>query len=121
MSNIKIEGDGNVTVLINRADTFLDFRLSLVERLEKFALLVGSNEWSAEQGPGAESLIREAALRLSGFMVEATSRKNLFDSLTTWNNTLRAENARLLEFCEMLEEENRRLKSESKDFWRTFG
>ena len=101
-------------------NTFHDFRLPLVQRLEKLALLIGSDAWSADQAPFAESLIREAALRLSGFMVEATSRNDLFKSLTTWNNTLRAENARLLEFCEMLEEENRRQKAHAEDFWKTF-
>jgi len=102
------------------SDTFLDFRLPLVQRLEKLALLIGSDAWSADQGPAAESLIREAALRLSAFMVEATAHKNVLDAAANWNNTLRAENARLLARCENLEEENRRLKADAEDFWKTF-
>ena len=97
-------------------DTFHDFRLPLVQRLEKFALLIGSDAWSADQAPFAESLIREAALRLS----EATARENFESLLKTWNNSLCAENARLLEFCEILEEENRRQKAHAEDFWKTF-
>ena len=68
---------------------------TLVQRLEKLALLIGSDAWSADQGPAAESLIREAALRLAGLMVEATSRKSVLDGLANWNNSLRAENSRL--------------------------
>lgn len=92
---VEIGRDGVVVVPKRYLNTFLDFRLPLVERLEKLALLIGSDEWSSDQAPDAESLIREAALRLSGLMVEATSRKGVFDALTEWNNKLREENDRL--------------------------
>ena len=68
---------------------------TLVQRLEKLALLIGSDAWSADQAPHAESLIREAALRLTGFMTEDAGRKSVLDAVTSWNNSLREENARL--------------------------
>ena len=67
----------------------------LVQRLEKLALLIGSDAWSADQGPAAESLIREASLRLTGLMTEVAGRKPVLDALTNWNNSLREENSRL--------------------------
>ena len=67
----------------------------LIQKLEKLALLIGSDAWSADQGPAAESLIREAALRLTGFMTEVAGRKSVLDALTHWNNSLREENSRL--------------------------
>ena len=68
---------------------------TLVQRLEKLALLIGSDAWSADQGPAAESLIREASLRLAGFMTETTGRASVLNALTHWNNSLREENERL--------------------------
>jgi len=67
----------------------------LVQKLERLALLIGSDAWSADQGPAAESLIREASLRLTDFMTEVTGRASVLDALTNWNNSLRAENSRL--------------------------
>ena len=99
----------------------LGVKSDLVHRLEKLALLIGSDAWESSQAPHAESLIREAALRLAGLMMEASGHKSVLDAAARWNNTLRAENARLLEFCERLEEENRLLRSEASEFWKTCG
>ncbi len=118
---MKIERDGSVIIPVELAGTFRDFSLPLVQRLEKLALLIGSDEWTQEEAPHAESLIREAALRLAGLMTEVSGRKSVLDAVTGWNNTLRVENARLLEFCDRLEEENRRLRDEAGEFWKTFG
>ena len=103
----------SLKVVGGTSDTFLDFRLPLVVRLEKLALIIGSDSWSADQGPGAESLIREAALMLTRLTVEATAHNSVLDAAANWNNSLRAENARLLARCENLEEENRRLFGET--------
>jgi len=94
-SGMKIERDGSVVIASEHAGTFRDFRLPLVQRLEKLALLVGSDSWTSDQAPHAESLIREAALRLSGFMTEAAGRQSVLDAITSWNNALREENERL--------------------------
>ena len=116
---LKIERDRSVVVDAKDVDTFHDFRLPLVQRLEKLALLIGSDLWSADQGPVAESLIREAALRLAGFMTEASGRKSVLDALTNWNNSLRAENSRLQgelhEALWKIEKLTRDGKSEEKD------
>ena len=108
---MKIERDGSVVIPVELADTFRDHSLPLAQRLEKLALLIGSDAWESSQSPHAESLIREAALRIAGFLVKASGRQSAFDAIAVWNNTLRAENARLLALCERLEEENRRLRN----------
>lgn len=78
-----------------RMSTFLDFKLPLTERLEKLALLIGSNEWSPDMGPYAESLIRETIMCLSSLLAESKGRNSVLDGLTNWNNDLRVENMRL--------------------------
>jgi hypothetical protein len=64
MAYIEIGQDGSVTVSERYINTFQDYRLPLHARMEKLALLVGSDAFEAEHRLSAECLLREAAIRL---------------------------------------------------------
>jgi len=72
-----------------------DERLPLVERLNKLALMIGSERGLPEHRTEAEALVREAIVCLTSLLRESSGRQSVLDALTSWNNALREENERL--------------------------
>ena len=112
MARIEIAQSGEILVSPSDADTFKDLRIPIHERLGKLAILMGSDEFPEIDQWEAESLLKEAALRLEPSRSVNEHRHQALGQAAARINYLQAENSSLRELNAGLEAEVHALNQE---------